>query len=212
MDSKEMTAKTVEEAVELALRELDAERGEVAVEVISQGRAGLFGIGSEPAKVRVTRLAEGETGVAEALEVVTRLMSVMNVAALATIRSNADPESWPVIDLQGEDSGLLIGKRGETLRALQFVVNLVVSRRSSEGSRVIIDVERYRERRARSLQSLSARVADRVASSRQAVTLEPMSAAERRVVHMALADHPQVTTESAGVGEGRRVTVMPKEA
>ena len=211
MDSIEMTAKSVEEAVELAIRELGAERGEVAVEVVSQGRAGLFGIGSERAKVRVSRLSETESGVSEAIDVVAKLLSAMKVAALPTIRSGGDLENWPVIDVQGEDSGLLIGKRGETLRAFQFIVNLVMNRRDVEQGRVIIDVEHYRDRRARSLQSLAARMAERVVGSGRSITLEPMSAAERRVVHMALADHPRVTTESAGLGEGRRITVLPKE-
>ena len=209
MDMIDMTAKSMEEAVELALLELDAERGEVAVEVISHGRAGLFGIGSEPAKVRVTRLIQGAENVSQALGVVSKLLSMMEVDAMPTIRSGGDEENWPVIDIQGQDSGLLIGKRGETLRALQFVVNLMLPRKI-EQSRVVIDVEHYRDRRARSLQSLSARVAERVAYSGRSITLEPMMAAERRVVHMALADHPSVTTESAGLGEGRRVTVMPR--
>ena len=209
MDMIDMTAKSMEEAVELALLELDAERGEVAVEVISHGRAGLFGIGSEPAKVRVTRLVQGAENVSLALGVVSKLLSMMEVDAMPTIRSGGDEENWPVIDIQGQDSGLLIGKRGETLRALQFVVNLMLPRKV-EQSRVVIDVEHYRDRRARSLQSLSTRVAERVAYSGRSITLEPMSAAERRVVHMALAEHPSVTTESEGLGEGRRVTVMPR--
>jgi spoIIIJ-associated protein len=209
MDMIDMTAKSIEEAVELALLELDAERGEVAVEVISNGRAGLFGIGSEPAKVRVTRLIQGAENVSQALGVVSKLISMMEVDAMPTIRSGGDEENWPVIDIQGQDSGLLIGKRGETLRALQFVVNLMLPRKV-EQSRVLIDVEHYRDRMARSLQALSARVAERVAYSGRSVTLEPMTAAERRVVHIALADHSSVTTESEGFGEGRRVTVMPR--
>jgi len=114
------------------------------------------------------------------------------------------------LDIEGEDSGLLIGRRGETLRALQFIVNLLVSQRS-EG-RVVLDVEGYRERHYASLRTLAARVAERVAATGRSVTLEPMAANERRIVHIALADHPEVTTESSGMGEARKITVSPQQS
>lgn len=210
MDNVEITAKTVEEATEIALRELDAERGEVAVEVISQGRAGLFGIGSEPAKVRLTRLSESGSAASHGMEIVSRLLSGMESNALPTIRSMSDEEGWPIIDIQGEDSGLLIGRRGETLRALQFLTNLILSHKIQDRGRVVIDVEHYRDRRARTLQAMATRVAEQVRANGRSITLEPMNPAERRVIHLALADHPQVRTESEGVGESRRVTVMPR--
>lgn len=210
MDNVEITAKTVEEATEIALRELDAERGEVAVEVVSQGRAGLFGIGAEPAKVRLTRLSESGSAASHAVEIVSKLLSVMEANALPTIRSISDEESWPVIDIQGEDSGLLIGRRGETLRALQFLTNLILSHKIQDRTRVVLDVEHYKDRRARNLESMASRAAAQVRANGISITLEPMNPAERRVVHMALADHPQVRTESEGVGESRRVTIKPR--
>lgn len=209
MDRVEISAKTVEEAIELALKELDAEREEVAVEVVSQGRPGLFGIGAEQAKVRATRLASSEGLASQAIEVVNQLLSAMRASALATIRSSDDDEIGAIIDIQGEDASLLIGKRGETLQALQLMVNLILAKRQSHPL-VIIDVEKYKERRSRSLETLARRVAERVVDSGQSITLEPMPAAERRVIHIALADHPDVTTESAGDGRGRKVTVMPR--
>ena len=132
---------------------------------------------------------------------------------MATLRSAHSPDSGgPVIDITGDDSGLLIGRRGETLRALQFLVNLAVRNSlGGEGVRVILDVERYRERRHNSLHEMALRVADRVANTGRAISLEPMPAAERRVIHMALADHPGVRTESTGFGESRQVTVAPKK-
>jgi len=207
MDRVEISAKTVEEAIELALRELDAEREGVAVEVVSQGRAGIFGIGGEQPRVRVTRLASSEGLASQAIEVVNQLLLDMRASALATIRSSGDDEIGPTIDIQGEDSGLLIGKRGETLQALQFLVNLILAKRQSH-PRVILDVEQYKERRNRSLQALAMRVAERVVASGRPIALEPMPAAERRIIHLALADHPDVTTESAGDRQGRKVTVM----
>ena len=207
MDRVEISAKTVEEAIELALRELDAGREEVAVEVVSQGRAGIFGIGGEQPRVCVTRLSSSEGLASQAIEVVNQLLLDMRASALATIRSSGDDEIGPTIDIQGEDSGLLIGKRGETLQALQFLVNLILAKRQSH-PRVILDVEQYKERRNRSLQALAMRVAERVVASGRPIALEPMPAAERRIIHLALADHPDVTTESAGDRQGRKVTVM----
>ena len=211
MDRVEISAKTVEEAIELALRELDAEREGVAVEVVSQGRAGIFGIGGEQPRIRVTRLSSSEGLASQAIEVVNQLLLDMRASALATIRSSGDDEIGPTIDIQGEDSGLLIGKRGETLQALQFLVNLILARRQSH-PRVILDVEQYKERRNRSLQALAMRVAERVVASGRPIALEPMPAAERRIIHITLADHPDVTTESAGDGQRRKVTVMRRKS
>ncbi len=127
-----------------------------------------------------------------------------------TLRAANDPESGgPIIDLAGDDSGLLIGRRGQTLQALQFLVNLIV-RRDFEGVRVTLDVENYRQRREASLRDMAAKVGARVAQTNRSITLEPMSPADRRIIHTALSDHPGVSTESTGEGEGRKVMVMPK--
>ena len=133
----------------------------------------------------------------------------MKVAATATPRPQLEGEEDTIeLDIEGEDSGLLIGRRGETLRALQFTVNLIVGQTTR--ARVILDVEGYRERRYSSLRALAARVAERVTSTGRPITLEPMAPNERRVVHMALANNPKVDTESTGVGESRKITVLPK--
>ncbi len=207
MERMEMGAKNVEEAIELALKELDAEREEVAIEVISQGRPGFFGIGGEDARVRVTRLAASGSLASQAIEAVNRVLSHLGVSALTTIRTPGDEEVGPTIDIDGEDSGLLIGKRGETLNAFQFVVNLVLNQTSRGHPVVLIDVEQYKERRSQALQTLASRVAERVVTSGRPVTLEPMPASERRIIHMALANHHYVTTESTGEGQNRKVTV-----
>ena len=207
MNRVEISARTIEEAIELALKELGAEREEVAIEVISQGRAGFFGIGGEEPRIGVTLLAPSEGLTSQAIEVVNHFLSAMGVSALATIRSSGDEEIGPTIDIHGEDSGLLIGKRGESLQAFQFLVNLVLNMKERGHPVVIVDVEQYKERRSQSLQTLANRVAERVVTSGRAITLEPMPPAERRVIHMALADHPYVTTESTGDGRDRKVTV-----
>ena len=149
-----------------------------------------------------------------AMDVVNKILAGAGVKTLTTLRSAHDSQAGgPVIDITGDDSGLLIGRRGETLRALQYLVNLVVKNNiPEENLRVILDIERYRERRENSLSEMALRVADKVMSSGRSISLEPMSAAERRVIHLALADHPRVSTHSSGIGESRKVTITPRNA
>ena len=177
---------------------------------MSEGRAGFMGIGSEPARVRVKKIVvEGNVAVV-AMDVVQNLLTSLDVSAVAMLRSAHDSEvGGPVIDIQGEDSGLLIGRRGETLRATQFLVNLLVNNGREDSVRVALDVEQYIERKHRSVKELALRVAESVESSGRVISLDPMLPRERRVVHMALADRPRVTTASVGVGADRRVSIMP---
>ena len=213
MEERVMSGKTVEEAIELALKELDAGREEAEVEILSRGKPGFLGIGAEPARVRVKRLSSAHGAASTVLDVVNRILAGTGAKTLATLRSAHDPDvGGPIVDITGEDSGLLIGRRGETLRALQFVVNLIVRRTlGDESVRVVLDIERYRERRYASLRELATRVADKVATTGRAIPLEPMPANERRIIHVTLADHPHVSTESSGYGETRNVTIAPKQ-
>jgi spoIIIJ-associated protein len=198
----------VDEAIEIALLELDADRNEVEVDVVSKGRSGILGIGAEPAKVRVSRITGDEGKAGAGLKIVGRILKEMEVEARPTIRSSGTgPDDPAIIDVQGQDAGLLIGHRGETLQALQFVVNLLLNRQENQRTHVIVDVEQYRERRSHTISTLAKRMADRVIASGRSVTLEPMSASDRRTVHMALADRIQVTTESSGEGRDRKVTI-----
>ena len=186
-------------------------RGEVEVEVLSEGKQGFLGIGSEPARVRVTRIAPAHRAAQLAMEVVTSILRGTGVAVSATLRSAHDPQvGGPIIDIQGEDSGLLIGRRGETMRALQLLVNLIVNKKADDSIRVIVDVESYRARREKAISEMALKVAERVISSGRTIALEPMSPAERRVVHLTLANNPKVRTESVGSGTSRKVTIIPK--
>ena len=211
MEERVMTGRTVDEAIELALKELDVDRDEAEVEILSRGKAGFLGIGAEPARVKVTKISEGSSAAALAVETVSRILSAAKVNVNRTLRSANDPEvGGPIIDLDGDDSGLLIGRRGQTLQALQFLVNLIL-RKQFEDVRVALDVERYRERRESSLRDMASKVAERVVQTSRSVTLEPMSPADRRIVHTTLTDNPGVTTESTGVGDERKVTIMPQQ-
>ena len=211
MKQIETTAKTVEEAVELALRELDVERGEVEIDVVSRGKTGILGIGGEPARVRVTLVEEPTDVVKVTSEVLGELISRMGVLAVANLKQAEQEDlGGPVFDLEGDDSGLLIGRRGETLRSLQFLVKVIVGRRLQYNANLMVDVEGYQQRRYDSLTNLAQHIAQRVVNTGRPFTLEPMPANERRVVHVSLADHPRVVTESMGVGDARQVTVRLK--
>ena len=211
MRTIETTAKTADEAVEIALKELDVDRAEVEIDVISRGKAGILGIRSEPARVRVTLLEQPADVVTVTSEVLDHLISGLGVSAVASLRqAMKDDLGGPLFEIEGDDSGLLIGRRGETLRALQFIVKFIVSKRLETNANLMVDVEGYQERRYLALTNLAQRVAQRVASTGRSVTLEPMPPNERRIVHMALADHPRVMTESMGFGPDRKVVVQLK--
>ena len=115
-----------------------------------------------------------------------------------------------VLDVEGEDLGLLIGRRGTTLAALQYFVNVLVTRKLGSRVLVTVDVEHYHRRREETLQGLARRMADRVRQSRRPITLEPMPAGERRIIHLALSDDPSVMTASTGFGEGRKIVIKPR--
>ncbi len=210
MPTIEITAKTPEEAIEIALKELDAERGEVEIDVVSHGKAGILGIGSEPAKVKVTLVEQPADVVKETQEVLNSLISAMGVDVIVNLKQAHNEDlGGPMFEIEGEDSGLLIGRRGETLRSLQFLVKFIVSKRLQFRAALSIDVEGYQARRYNSLNNLARRVAQRVLSTGSPITLEPMPANERRIVHVTLAEHSGVTTESIGIGEERQVVIQP---
>ncbi len=255
MRTIETTGKTPEEAIEAALDQLGAGRDEVEIDVVSEGRSGLLGIGSEPAVVRVTLTADEDESFAEnepspetqpdalvnfspfaddldddyddfddfeeeeetsevvkvGYDVLSTLLNKMGVSADVYLREpyTGDDEG-PVFEIEGDDSGLLIGTRGETLRALQFIVSFLVSRKIGERTNLMVDVEGYQQRRYDSVANLARRVAQRVAQRGRSIPLEPMPPNERRQVHMALADRSDVVTESDGYGDRRKVVIHPK--
>ena len=238
--SVEVTARTVEEAIEQGLAELGVPREQAEVEILEPGRGGLLGLGAQDALVRLTRLPLLEEGreLAEpavpdeelepqpvleeqdvslpGVEVLQNLIDKMGVRGRVVVRSGEDlveeGEVMPlVLDVTGKDLGILIGRRGETLQALQFLTRLMLSKHLSRWEPVIVDVESYRARRRRSLRRLALRMAERAASSQRLVVLEAMPPHERRILHLALRDNLEVTTESTGEDEQRRVTIVPRQ-
>jgi len=180
-----------------------------------------LGLGAEEATVRVRSLViepEKRSEIAEvAKEVLENLLARLGVEA--SVVSEAKPpfeegvEASEVItlDVTGDDLGILIGRRGQTLAALQHMVRLIVAHQVKARVPVVIDVEGYKQRRYSALQALALRVVEQVKDRKKSFALEPMPAYERRIIHLALADDPDVTTESTGVGEVRKVVIMPKE-
>ena len=212
MQTIETTAKTTEEAIELALKELDVERAEVEIDVISRGKESFLGLRNEPARVRVTVLEQASDLVKISTEVIETLLSKMNASAVVNLlQAMKEDTGGPAFNIEGDDSGLLIGRRGETLKALQFIVRFMVGRQLGTRAQLSLDVEGYQERRYQSLANLAQRVAQRVSNSGRPVTLEPMPSNERRIIHVTLANHRFVSTESSGSGDGRQVTVNTLE-
>ena len=206
----EISARTVEEAIEIALKELDADRSDVEVDVVSRGKSGILGIGSEPAVVRVSDIESAPDNVTVASTVIQTLLDHLDADVVLTLKQvhNEDLDG-PIFEIEGDDAGLLIGRKGETLKTLQFLVRYIVSHRLDERVNLMVDVEGYQQRRYQSLENMARRVARRVSDTGRSITLEPMPPNERRIVHIALSDHPGVTTESTGFGDSRQVTVEP---
>ncbi len=201
----EKTAKTVQEAVELALEELGAQREDVEIEVLEEGNKGIFGIGGKNARVKVSLLStRSDVAVDFLADVLTR----MNVEV--DIEKTEDDESIQ-IKITGKDSGIIIGRRGETLDALQYLTSLVVNKQREDYKRVTLDIENYRQKREDTLEKLADRLAERVIKYRRSVTLEPMNPYERRIIHSTLQNNNMVETHSVGEEPNRKVVITLKQ-
>jgi len=169
---------------------------------------------AEPLAATEAEVEEPEVGEVgrEILSDVLRLMGVRAAVEVQPGYELADEGQPPptVLNITGEDLGILIGRRGETLRALQYLVRLMASHRLKQWTNLVVDVENYLVRRRQSLESLAQRVAEQAVRTGRTQTMEPMPAYERRLVHIALRKNPRVTTQSVGEGEKRKVTVIPK--
>jgi spoIIIJ-associated protein len=277
-ESLNVNAKTIDEAIEQGLSQLGLARDQVEIEIVSEGKRGLFGLGSEEALVRLTPKTdaagtdtESEDSPVEAAAVIDRtdpdssleqdlpdtagagrlavaeveaplpdqeervevdevqdssveaigtayltgLLARMGVEAEVSTRIAEDlvergEEPPLVFDVTGKDLGILIGRRNETLQALQFMLRLMVSKELGSWQPLVVDVESYRARRRQSLRNMAQRMADRAVANQERVVLEAMPAYERRIIHIALRDNPSVTTQSIGHEKNRKVTILPK--
>ncbi len=211
MKSAEGRGRTLDEAVDAALIELQESRRHVDVKILSET--------AEETVVEVSVLEESATapatapaaanGKAETARVLVEgLLKHMGVRAQVSVRSGSDPIT---LDISGRDLGALIGWRGETLRALQAVTNVMVGKHLAEGERIIVDVERYRQRREHTVREIALRAARQVKMTGDAITLDAMQPFERRAIHLALEGDPDVTSSSIGEEPERRVVVGPRK-
>ena len=204
MDGIERLAKTVDEAIAEALEILKATRDDVNITVIDEGSKGVLGFGSRPAKVRVEVKPDPIQTVKNFLREVTLAMGLS-----VTVEAN-QKDKHLFVNLTGENMGILIGKRGQTLDALQYITNLAVGRHGPLQMSVIIDTENYRRRRRDTLEGLSRTIARKVRETRQEVKLEPMSRFERHIIHTVLQYDKSVRTYSEGNEPYRHVVIAPK--
>lgn len=201
----EQEGRTVEEAAEIALQKLGASRDQVKIIVLNEGSKGLFGIGSKPAKVRVS-LKENTSNTPEV--VLRTILDEMGVESEIDSRI-ADGNVYLAINTP--NAGLLIGRRGMTLNSIQYLVNCIVNRSSLVKRRIIVDAEQYRERREEILTNLAHRLASKVKTTGQEVVVEPMNPQDRRIIHIALQNDDEVTTFSRGEGSFRSVVITTKD-
>jgi len=203
LKSIEVTAKTEDDAIESALEQLGLTRDDVSVEIIEQAKSGFLGLRSSPAVVRV--IYEVKENRFERVE--NFLSGLMDRMGIIAVIETSENEGAIDVAISCKDPGALIGRRGETLDAIQRITNYVVNRGGSGRVRVNIDAENYRQRRNETLESLAEKVASKVAKYRKNMTLDPMNSYERHVIHTALQNHENITTYSIGTEPNRRVVV-----
>jgi len=197
----EMVGKTVDDAVNAALAELNAKKEDVDVEVLEEGSKGFLGMGSKDAKVRVSLKCTPQN---KAVDFLSGLFDVWGLNVKISTELDGDVLK---VELEGDDMGVVIGKRGETLDALQHLTSLNVNTGDGDFVKVSLDTEGYREKRVKTLESLAAKLASKVAKTRHNVTLEPMNSYERRIIHASLQDNEFVTTYSVGQSPNRKVVI-----
>lgn len=210
MEYIEVSAKSVNEAITEACRKLGVTSDRLYYEVIDEGSSGFLGIGSRPAMIKAAVKAEEISVEESAKKFLNDIFAAMNMEVLIAISYNEESKEMD-IDLSGDEMGVLIGKRGQTLDSLQYLVSLVVNKESEEYVRVKVDTENYRARRKETLENLAKNVAYKVKRTRRPVSLEPMNPYERRIIHSALQNDKYVTTHSEGDEPFRKVVVTLKK-
>ncbi len=221
----EQEGKTVEEAMKLGLEVLGLSEEEVTVEIIEREKSGFLGIGSKLAKVKLTALEEQEEPAEEeffaekpvenveagkkAKEFLSQVFEKMNLEVNIEYTMG---EKEICINLSGKEMGAVIGRRGETLDALQYLTTLAVNKSSEDYYKISLDTENYRSEREKTLQNLALRLAEKAKRNRRNVSLEPMNAYERKIIHSALQEDDMIQTYSVGEEPNRKIVISPKNA
>ena len=207
MEYIEISAKTVDEAITEALVKLGTTSDRIEYEIVEKGNNGFLGIGRKDAVIKVRKKYSVNDDIKDFLNKVFEAMD-LKVEIVMTAEENSNVIN---VYLKGDDMGVLIGKRGQTLDSLQHLVSLVINKHSEEYIRVKLDTENYRERRKETLEQLAKNIAYKVKRTRRPASLEPMNPYERRIIHSALQDDKFVYTKSEGEDPFRHVVVLPKK-
>ena len=210
MEFIEVSAKTVNEAITEACQKLGVTSDKLEYEVVEEGSNGFLGIGSKPATIKAAVKMEEESEEDCAKKFLNDVFAAMNMEVVVDVKYN-DEEKEMDVDLSGDEMGVLIGKRGQTLDSLQYLVSLVVNKGKDDYIRVKVDTEDYRQRRKETLENLAKNIAYKVKRTRRTVALEPMNPYERRIIHSALQNDKYVTTHSEGEEPFRKVVITLKK-
>lgn len=207
MEYIEVSAKTVNDAITEACQRLGVTSDKLDYKVVEEGSSGFLGIGSKPAVIKAAKKFSVEDNARSFLKDV---FSAMDLNVVITMKYDEIDNSMD-IDLSGDEMGVLIGKRGQTLDSLQYLVSLVVNKDSENYIRVKVDTENYRQRRRETLENLAKNISYKVKRTKRSVSLEPMNPYERRIIHSALQNDKYVSTHSEGDEPFRRVVVTLKK-
>ena len=213
MENYEFEGKTTEDAIENASRKLNLPVEELSIDIIEPGSSGIFGlVGSRRAKIRVTvkspiKKTDDDNGLKIAKETLENILSLIPVN---TTVSAEQTDSKIALTIEGDTSGLLIGRKGKTLDALQYIVNKVVNKTLEKRTRVVVDSENYRQRRKESLTLLALKMGEKAKRIRKPITTDPMNPHDRRIVHLALQEDENLDTKSRGEGLLKKIIIIPK--
>lgn len=210
MDYIEVSAKTVSEAITEACQKLGVTSDKLDYTVVDEGSSGFLGIGSKPATIKAAVMMTEVSLEDKAKAFLNDVFAAMNMTVVVEVSYNENEKNMD-IDLSGDEMGILIGKRGQTLDSLQYLVSLVVNKEVDDYIRVKVDTENYRQRRKETLENLAKNIAFKVKKTRRSVSLEPMNPYERRIIHSALQNDKYVVTHSEGEEPFRRVVVTLKK-
>jgi spoIIIJ-associated protein len=231
MDFVETEGDSIDAAIDSALKLLGVGRDKITVDIISEGRKGILGFGSQKARIRaelrkpaIARQADEvkpnrePTAASVDISLVTEKAqtTLREILRLMGVKATVEQISSPygdetIFEIRAGNSGLLIGRKGQTLEALQYLVTRIAGERyAPEGPHIVIDVEKYRERRRKTLEDMALRLGEKAKRQRKTVTIEALGAADRRIIHAALQDDPWVSTKSLGQGSYRRLLIIPE--
>ena len=210
MEFMEFSAKTVQDAITNACQHFTVASDSLEYEVVEEGSSGFLGFNAKPAVIKARVLVKEVSVEDKAKDFLKDVLASMNIPATVEATYSEEEKTLEVV-LNGEDMGVLIGKRGQTLDSLQYLVSLVVNKGTSEYIRVKVDTENYRERRKLTLENLAKNIAFKVKRPKRSVSLEPMNPYERRIIHSALQNDKYVTTHSEGEEPYRKVVVSLKK-